>query len=166
MQYRYHEWTDKILSKRTTESIGSSTLIGLKCGFDIVTITRPSGSNPAKVAIGHYASPSNSIADRLHLTPEQQNVLTAIGCLITPDCVITTESTPIEFNIPATEWNSRVEHGWAVVATHNYIEIPESSTTLQGGSPTTYTLVNLMGGNNRYGYTTISGWVPMDGCLW
>ena len=53
MQYRYHEWTDKILSKRTTESIGSSTLIGLKCGFDIVTITRPSGSNPAN-GIRHY----------------------------------------------------------------------------------------------------------------
>ena len=145
MQYRYHEWTDKILSKRTAESIGSSTLIGLKCGFDIVTITRPSGSNPAKVVMGHFASPSNSIADRLHLTPEQQNTLTAIGCVITPDCVITTEDTPIEFSISATEWNSRTEHGWAVVATHNYIEIPESSTTLQGGSPTTYSLVNLMG---------------------
>ena len=145
MQYRYHEWTDKILSKRTAESIGSSTLIGLKCGFDVVTITRPSGSNPAKVVIGHFASPSNSIADRLHLTPEQQNTLTAIGCVITPDCVITTEDTPIEFTISATEWNSRTEHGWAVVATHNYIEIPESSTTLQGGSPTTYSLVNLMG---------------------
>ena len=144
MQYRYHEWTDKILSKRTAESIGSSTLIGLKCGFDVVTITRPSGSNPAKVVIGHFASPSNSIADRLHLTPEQQNTLTAIGCLITPDCVITTEDKPIEFTISATEWNSRTEHGWAVVATHNYIEIPESSTTLQGGSPTTYSLVNLM----------------------
>lgn len=145
MQYRYHEWTDKILSKRTAESIGSSTLIGLKCGFDVVTITKPSGSNPAKVVIGHFASPSNSIADRLHLTPEQQNTLTAIGCVITPDCVITTEDTPIEFSISATEWNSRTEHGWAVVATHNYIEIPESSTTLQGGSPTTYSLVNLMG---------------------
>ena len=144
MQYRYHEWTDKILSKRTAESIGSSTLIGLKCGFDVVTITKPSGSNPAKVVIGHFASPSNSIADRLHLTPEQQNTLTAIGCVITPDCVITTEDTPIEFSISATEWNSRTEHGWAVVATHNYIEIPESSTTLQGGSPTTYSLVNIM----------------------
>ena len=145
MQYRYHEWTDKILSKRTAESIGSSTLIGLKCGFDVVTITRPLGSNPAKITISHKSSPSNSIADRLHLTPEQQNTLTAIGCVITPDCVITTEDTPIEFSIPATEWNSRTEHGWAVVATHNYIEIPESSTTLQGGSPTTYSLIDLMG---------------------
>ena len=79
MQYRYHEWTDKILSKRTAESIGSSTLIGLKCGFDVLTIARPSGSNTVKVTISHKATPSNSITDRLHLSPEQQNTITAVG---------------------------------------------------------------------------------------
>lgn len=151
MQYRYHEWADKILSKRTAESIGSSTLIGLKCGFDVVTVTAPSGPSLAKVSVGHTIKPSNSINDRLHLSPEQQNSLTTVGCLITPDCIITTEDTNIEFNIPTAEWNSKSVHGWLLVATHNYIEISETSSTLQGGSPTTYRLVDVMGVINSLG---------------